>query len=48
MFGYFQNAVGVANVRDFVDRLTATPRYVTQARSGSGFVEFAEYLLAAR
>jgi HAD superfamily hydrolase (TIGR01484 family) len=48
MFGFFPNAVGVANIRDFADRLTATPRYVTQARSGSGFVEFAEYLLAAR
>jgi len=48
MFGYFPNAVGVANVRDFADRLTVAPRYITQGRSGTGFVELAEYLLAAR
>ncbi|MDP1651577.1 MAG: HAD-IIB family hydrolase [Rhodocyclaceae bacterium] len=48
LFGYFPNAVGVANVRDFADRLTAAPRYITANRSGAGFVELAEYLLAAR
>lgn len=48
MFGFFPNAVGVANVRDFADRFAAAPRYVTQARSGAGFVEVAEYLLASR
>ena len=48
MFGFFPNAVGVANVRDFADRLTAAPHYVTQARSGAGFVELAERLLASR
>jgi HAD superfamily hydrolase (TIGR01484 family) len=48
MFGYFPHAVGVANVRDFAARLAATPRYVTRARSGAGFVELAELLLASR
>mgnify|MGYP001047143377 FL=1 len=48
MFGWFPNAVGVANVRDFADRLSAMPRYVTRARSGAGFVELAELLLTAR
>lgn len=48
MFGWFPNAVGVANVGDHIDRLTATPRYVTKVRSGAGFVELAEYLLAHR
>lgn len=48
MFGFFPNAIGVANVRDFAGRLNAAPRYVTQARSGAGFVELAGCLLAAR
>jgi len=48
MFGFFPHAVGVANVRDFADRLTAAPAYVTKARAGAGFVELAEVLLAAR
>jgi HAD superfamily hydrolase (TIGR01484 family) len=48
MFGYFPHAVGVANVHDFAARLAATPRYVTRARSGAGFVELAELLLASR
>ena len=48
MFAYFPNAVGVANVRDFADRLTAAPRYITRNRSGAGFVELAKHLLAAR
>ena len=48
MFGWFPNAVGVANVADFADRLSAKPRYVTRERSGAGFVELAEYLLAHR
>jgi hydroxymethylpyrimidine pyrophosphatase-like HAD family hydrolase len=47
MFGYFENAVGVANVLDFSDRLDAFPRYVTQARAGAGFVQLAQALLAA-
>ena len=48
MFGFFPNSVGVANVLDFVDRLEAKPAWITSARSGAGFVELAEALLAAR
>ena len=48
MFGYFPNAVGVANVGDFKDDMTDLPRWVTTARSGAGFVELANALLAAR
>jgi len=48
MFGFFPNAVGVANVRDFGDLVTSLPRFVTRARAGAGFVELAEALLAAR
>jgi HAD superfamily hydrolase (TIGR01484 family) len=45
MFGFFPNAVAVANIRDFAGRLPALPAYVTKARSGAGFVELAEALL---
>ena len=48
MFGFFPNGVGVANVRDFAGAMTALPRWVTQARSGAGFVELARALIAAR
>ena len=48
MFGFFPNSVGVANVLDFADRLEATPAWITRARSGAGFVELVEALLAAR
>ena len=48
MFGFFPNSVGVANVLDFADRLEAKPAWITSARSGAGFVELAEALLAAR
>ena len=48
MFGFFPLSVGVANVRDFADRLDSPPAYVTAARSGAGFVQLADRLLAAR
>jgi len=48
MFGYFPNAVGVANVRDFAGRLAHEPKYVTAAAAGEGFREAADFLLAAR
>jgi HAD superfamily hydrolase (TIGR01484 family) len=48
MFGYFPNAVGVANVVDFGGLLEHRPRWVTRSRSGAGFVELANALLAAR
>jgi len=48
MFGFFPNGVGVANVRDFADAMPNLPRWVTTARSGAGFVELAEALIAAR
>ncbi len=48
MFEFFPNAVGVANIADFADRLTAQPAYVTRARCGAGFVELADALIAAR
>jgi len=48
MFAFFPNAVGVANVTDFADRLSALPAYVTRSRCGAGFVELADALIAAR
>ncbi|UYN96002.1 MAG: HAD-IIB family hydrolase [Enhydrobacter sp.] len=48
MFGYFPNAVGVANVRDFADAMPHLPRWITTARSGAGFVELAEALIVAK
>jgi HAD superfamily hydrolase (TIGR01484 family) len=46
MFAYFPNAVGVANVREFADRIATLPAYVTQAEAGAGFAELADFLLA--
>jgi HAD superfamily hydrolase (TIGR01484 family) len=46
MFGYFPHAVGVANIRDFGDRVNPRPAYVSQNRCGAGFAEAVECLLA--
>ena len=46
MFGYFPNAVGVANVRGFLDRIATPPAWITQAEAGAGFVELVDALLA--
>ena len=45
MFAFFPNSVGVANVRPFLDRIAIPPAYITQAESGAGFVELANFLL---
>jgi HAD superfamily hydrolase (TIGR01484 family) len=42
MFGFFENSVGVANVRRFPG---LAPKYVTQAEAGAGFAELAAHLL---
>lgn len=47
MFAFFPNAVGVANVRQFIDRIAALPAYVTEGEAGTGFAEIAAALLAA-
>jgi HAD superfamily hydrolase (TIGR01484 family) len=46
MFAFFPNAVGVANVRDFADRIGTMPAYVTDAEAGAGFAELANFLLS--
>ena len=48
MFDYFPLSVGVANVCDFIGRLDAEPKFVTERKSGDGFVELIERLLNAR
>jgi len=47
MFAYFPNAVGVANIAPFCDRIATPPAYVTQREAGEGFVELADFVLAA-
>ena len=48
MFGFFPNAVGVANVRDMADLMTHLPAWITPSRGSRGFAELAAALLAAR
>ena len=48
MFGYFPNAVGVANVHDHAATMDHLPRWITARRSGAGFAELIEAVLAAR
>jgi len=45
MFEFFPSAVGVANVRAFLDRITTPPAYITEAEAGKGFAELAYFLL---
>ena len=45
MFAFFENSVGVANIRRFEDVLPEKPRYVTRAAAGDGFAELAAHLL---
>ncbi len=46
MFAFFENSVGVANVKDF--KLETPPEWVTRARAGSGFSELAERIIKLR
>lgn len=48
MFDFFPNAVGVANVRAFADRMPSLPRWISPGSAGTGFVELAEALLEVR
>jgi len=47
MFAYFPNAVGVANLRRFLDRVATPPAYITAHESGAGFCELVDFLLAS-
>jgi len=45
MFGFFPNSIGVATVRNYLDRLASPPKWVTRGGGGPGFVEVADLLL---
>jgi len=45
MFEFFPHSVGVANVRDFPERMPVEPKFVTTARCGAGFAELAEMII---
>lgn len=47
-FRAMDHSVGVANVRAFEGKMTAWPKFVTDARCGAGFAELIDRLLAAR
>ena len=46
MFAWFVHSVGVANVQEFATLIETKPRYITPGRSGLGFVELVDHLLA--
>ena len=48
MFAFFPNAVGVANVRDMADLMTAMPAWVTPSAGSADFADLAQALLDAR
>ncbi|NRA89043.1 MAG: HAD family phosphatase [Rhizobiales bacterium] len=45
MFHYFDNSIGVANIKEISQQLPAEPTYITDGFSGEGFVEVANCLL---
>ncbi|MBX2988901.1 MAG: HAD-IIB family hydrolase [Bdellovibrionaceae bacterium] len=48
MFAAFPHGFGVANIRDFSDRLRSPPAYIAPSRGGRGFAEIARALLKNR
>ncbi len=48
MFEFFPLTIGVANVRNVLDRLPVPPAYVTPGEGGAGFAQAVRALLAAR
>ena len=47
-FASFPLSVGVANLRDFAERLHTWPAYLTEGKRGAGFAEVAARLLSLR
>lgn len=48
MFQAFQWTVGVANLKNYLDRLNHPPRWLASKESGAGFAEMADRLIAAQ
>ncbi len=46
LFARFRHSVGVANLRQFADRLQYPPRYLTEGESGFGFEEMAHRMVS--
>ncbi|MGI9388149.1 MAG: HAD-IIB family hydrolase [Methyloligellaceae bacterium] len=47
MFGFFPNAVGVANLKIFLSQCDASPAWITRGECGEGFVELVDRILGA-
>ena len=47
-FAFFEQGIGVANIRDFEDRLVHPPAYVASKRGGDGFAQVVSKLVRAR
>jgi hydroxymethylpyrimidine pyrophosphatase-like HAD family hydrolase len=45
MFGFFNNSVGVANVKELMNNIENSPKYITSNFSGDGFVELADLII---
>ena len=45
MFAHFPHSVGVANVRQFLDRTETPPAWITKDVGGRGFAEMVAILL---
>jgi HAD superfamily hydrolase (TIGR01484 family) len=48
MFEFFPNTIGVANVVEFLPRMTHHPRWICQENGGHGFAEAARHVLSLR
>lgn len=47
-FAFFEQGIGVANIRDQVDRLTHPPAFITKRRGGAGFKQVANRIVRAK
>jgi HAD superfamily hydrolase (TIGR01484 family) len=45
MFGFFNNSVGVANVKELMNNIENPPKYISSNFSGDGFVELANFII---
>ncbi len=48
LFAAFSASVGVANVLDVIDRIEATPKFITRSREGRGFCEVVDAIVRAQ
>ncbi len=48
LFEFFDHSVGVANVADFLDRMSSWPTYVTADPGGHGFTDLVQQVLQRR